>query len=203
MVGTMGRPPMFWLRTSLQMLSQGLSSFLLGPSSLVKSLMSPSLIGSSWGWQHCKCCPCKLGLHCWEFWVNTDWFALWGCGPKILVRCPEHKNHISILFNEITKTREIPTIDRKWNEKDSFSKIWEISENETWLSEYTFIWRVGIVNSFENVLGCSPTKMQTVSILSRYESLWFICFFNNYSFPRPNVFCAGGCWWVMIDAWSG
>ena len=85
----LGRTPMLWLLTSLQMLSQGLSSCLLGPSSLVKSQLSPSLIGSSWGWQHCKCCPCKLGLHCWEFWVNTDWFALWGCGPKILVRCPE------------------------------------------------------------------------------------------------------------------
>lgn len=119
----LGRTPMLWLLTSLQMLSQGLSSCLLGPPSLVKTLLSPSLIGSSWGWQHCKCCPCKLGLHCWEFWVNTDWFALWGCGPKILVRCPEHKNHISILFNEITKTREIPTIDKRWNEKDSVSKI--------------------------------------------------------------------------------
>ena len=30
----------------------------------------------------------------------------------------------------------------------------------------------------------------------------FYNFFNNYYFLRPNVFWAGGRWWVMIDAWS-
>lgn len=37
-------------------------------------------------------------------------------------------------------------------------------------------------------------------------SMWFLVIFynlfNNYYFLRPNVFWAGGRWWVMIDAWS-
>ena len=110
----LGGTPTLWLLTSLQMLSQGLSSRLPSPALLVRVHFYPSLIGSSRCWYPCKCCPCKLGLHCWEFWVNTDWFALWGCGPEILVRCPAEHNHNSILFNEITKTRVIPTTDRKY-----------------------------------------------------------------------------------------